>query len=161
MDTLTNGLSQGDFTTLRVLSGGVMTDVLTLIGSVGGIATLIGAGAAVVTGSGSTRTITVDLSAYATTAAVNTLLANYVLASAYNTAMATKIDTLTAGTNVTITGSGTSRTISATGGSSLTANLPLSITGSASPNPTKHRPTPVAQPLRPTHRPTLARPLLK
>ena len=69
MDTLTNGLSQGDFTTLRVLSNGVMTDILALIGSVGGIATLIGAGAAVITGTGSTRTITVDLSTYATTAA--------------------------------------------------------------------------------------------
>ena len=123
MDTLTNGLSQGDFTTLRVLSNGVMTDILALIGSDGGTATLIGAGAAVVTGTGSTRTITVDLSSYATTAAVNALLANYVLASAYNTAMAAKIDTLTAGSNITITGSGTSRTITAAGGSSLSLQL--------------------------------------
>ncbi len=49
METITTGLSQGDFTALRVFSGGVMTDVLTLIGSGGGaITTLIGAGAAVV-----------------------------------------------------------------------------------------------------------------
>ena len=104
MDTLTTGLSQGDFTALRVLSNGAMTDILKMIGSGGaGITTIVGAGAAVVNGTGSSRTITVDLSAYATTVTVNTLLANYVLASAYNTAMAAKIDTLTAGANITIT----------------------------------------------------------
>ena len=36
MDTLTNGLSQGDFTLLRVLHNGDMTDILTLIGTLGG-----------------------------------------------------------------------------------------------------------------------------
>ena len=37
METTTNGISQGDFTTLRVpSSAGVMTDILTLIGSGGG-----------------------------------------------------------------------------------------------------------------------------
>ena len=35
MESLTNGLSQGDFTLLRVLSNGAMTDILTLIGSGG------------------------------------------------------------------------------------------------------------------------------
>ena len=35
MESLTNGLSQGDFTLLRVLSNGAMTDILTLIGSSG------------------------------------------------------------------------------------------------------------------------------
>ena len=36
MDTLTNGLSQADFTLLRVLYNGGMTDILSLIGTLGG-----------------------------------------------------------------------------------------------------------------------------
>ena len=34
--TTLTGLTEGDFHTLRVLSGGVMTDILTLIGGGGG-----------------------------------------------------------------------------------------------------------------------------
>ena len=55
-----------------------------------------------------------DLSSHATTAAVNALLANYVLTSAYNTAMATKLDGLTAGSGIQISGSGTTRAITCT-----------------------------------------------
>ena len=36
MDRLTNGLSQGDFTLLRVLHNGAMTDILTLVDGGGG-----------------------------------------------------------------------------------------------------------------------------
>ena len=36
MSTLTNGLSQGDFTLLNVLHNGTMTDILTLVGVGGG-----------------------------------------------------------------------------------------------------------------------------
>ena len=35
MDTLTNGLSQGDFTLLNVLHNGSMQNIITLIGSLG------------------------------------------------------------------------------------------------------------------------------
>ena len=35
MEAVTTGLSQGDFTLLRVLSNGVMTDILTLVGGGG------------------------------------------------------------------------------------------------------------------------------
>ena len=121
------GLTEGDFTGLRVLSNGTMTDILTLISAGGGgqgvtDVTSQSSELAVVT-SGTTRQLTLNLSAYAANAVVSTLLANCVLASAYNTAMAAKIDTLTAGANITTTGSGTSRTISATSGSSLALQL--------------------------------------
>ena len=36
MDTLTNGLSQGDFTLLNVLYNGSMQNIISLIGSLGG-----------------------------------------------------------------------------------------------------------------------------
>ena len=36
MDTLTNGLSQGDFTLLRVLYNGAMTDILAVIPALAG-----------------------------------------------------------------------------------------------------------------------------
>ena len=46
MSTLTNGLSQGDFTLLNVLHNGAMTDILTLVGGGGrggGIVTSVSA----------------------------------------------------------------------------------------------------------------------
>ena len=43
MDTLTNGLSQGDLTLLRVLRYGAMTDILTLVGGGGGGGTVTSA----------------------------------------------------------------------------------------------------------------------
>ena len=44
MDTLTNGLSQGDFTLLNELHNGAMTDILTLVGGgVGGGGTVTSA----------------------------------------------------------------------------------------------------------------------
>ena len=156
MTTVTNGLTDGNFTTLNVLKNGSMQDVLDLIAAGGGgsggggsgtvtsataplnidgsgvltidlgsyvltsainsalankLDTLTGGGAVVVSGSGTTRTITVDLASYATTASVNTLLTNYTLTSDLTTLLASKLDSLTGGGAVTITGSGTSRTI--------------------------------------------------
>lgn len=35
MDSITKGLTQGDFTLLRVLHNGTMTDIITLFGSLG------------------------------------------------------------------------------------------------------------------------------
>ena len=121
LDTVTNmltGLSKGTFDELILYRGGSYQDLNTILNGLGGgsgaITALVGAGAAVVSGTGSSRTITVDLSSHATTAAVNALLANYVLTSAYNTAMATKLDGLTAGNGIQITGSGTTRAIACT-----------------------------------------------
>ena len=129
LDTFTNmltGLSRGTFDELILYRGGSYQDLNTIFNGLGGgsgaITALVGAGAAVVSGTGSSRTITVDLSSHATTAAVNALLANYVLTSAYNTAMATKLDGLTAGSGIQITGSGTARAIACTA-SPLTLQL--------------------------------------
>ena len=112
LDTFTNmltGLSRGTFDELILYRGGSYQDLNTILNGLGGgsgaITALVGAGAAVVTGTGSSRTIT---------AAVNGLLANYVLTSAYNTTMATKLDSLTAGSGIQITGSGTTRAIACT-----------------------------------------------
>ena len=79
MDTLTNGLSQADFTLLRVLYNGGMTDILSLIGTLGGgpiTATQLPL-------SISGAVLSIDLSSYSTTAqitsAITTALAPYVL----------------------------------------------------------------------------------
>ena len=124
---LLTGLSKGDFDTLKIRNAaGQMVNILSLLGGGGGggITTLVAAGGGItITGSGVSRTLTVDLTALATSASVTTLLSNYILANAYNAAMASKIDTLTAGSNVTIAGTGTSRTISSTGGSALALQL--------------------------------------
>ena len=67
------GLTEGDFTALRVLSSaGVMTDILTLIGSGGGGgSTISSATTPLAINSG---VLSIDLACYATTAAVNALL---------------------------------------------------------------------------------------
>ena len=80
METSTlTGLSEGDFHTLRVLSGGVMTDILTLIVSGGGGGGAVSSATApLAINSG---VLSIDLAAYATTSAVNTLMANYTLTS--------------------------------------------------------------------------------
>ena len=78
LDTFTNmltGLSKGTFDELILYRGGSYQDLNTILNGLGGgsgaITALVGAGAAVVSGTGSSRTITVDLSSHATTAAVN------------------------------------------------------------------------------------------
>ena len=113
MESITTGLSQGDFTLLRVLHNGAMTDILTLVASGGGAAGVTDvtsqSSELTVATSGTTRQLTLNLSAYITNVAVNTLLANYVLASAYNTAMSAKLDSLTATAPLVVTGTGTSR----------------------------------------------------
>ena len=72
MTTVTTGLTEGDFTGLRVLSNGVMTDILTLVGSGSGTVTSATAPLAITSG-----VLSVDLSSYITSSAVNALLANY------------------------------------------------------------------------------------
>ena len=81
METSTlTGLSEGRFHTLRVLSGGVMTDILTLLGGGGGAVS-----SATLPLSISNGVLSIDLSAYSDTAAVQALLANYTLtASLFN-----------------------------------------------------------------------------
>ena len=93
--SVNTGLSTGSFHSIQLQnSSGVFQDLLALIGASGGITTLTAAGGGItITGTGTTRVLTVDLSALATIASVNT-------------ALATKLETLVAGTGVTITGSG-------------------------------------------------------
>ena len=73
MNVVTTGLSTGDFHLLRVLSNGQMTDILTLLGS-GGVGGSVSANAPL------NRTgdvLSIDLSAYASTVALNNALAAY------------------------------------------------------------------------------------
>jgi len=76
--SVNTGLSTGNFHNIQLLnSSGVFQDLLALIGaSGGGISTLTAAGGGItISGTGSSRTLTVDLSALATTAAVTIALA--------------------------------------------------------------------------------------
>ena len=60
-----------------------MTDILTMVGAGGGISDVTSQSSElVVATSGTTRQLTLNLSAYATNSAVSSLLAGYVLASA-------------------------------------------------------------------------------
>ncbi len=82
MNTVTTGLSEGDFHRLAVLHNGDMTDIISLIGSLSGSGAIQSATAPLAIAAG---VLTVDLSSYTTAAAVNGLLANYRLtASLFN-----------------------------------------------------------------------------
>ena len=69
MDTLTNGLSQGDFTLLNVLHNGSMQNIITLIGSLGG-----GVDSATTPLSINGGVLSIDLSSYGTTAQINSAI---------------------------------------------------------------------------------------
>ena len=72
MDTLTNGLSQGDFTLLNVLHNGSMQNIISLIGSLGG-GNVDSANAPLSISGG---VLSIDLSSYSDTVAMNTAIAN-------------------------------------------------------------------------------------
>ena len=59
----------------------------------GGITNLTGTGAAIISGTGSTRNIQVDLSLFSTTTAINTLLSAYTNTTGINTLLANYIPT--------------------------------------------------------------------
>ncbi len=90
-----------------------MTDILTLVGGGAGVTDVTSQSSELAVATvGTTRQLTLNLSTYATNAAVSTLLGNYVLASAYNAAMASKIDSITVTAPLAISGTGTSRALS-------------------------------------------------
>ena len=97
MDTLTNGLSQGDFTLLRVLHNGSMTDVITLIGSLGG-GNVDSANAPLSISGG---VLSIDLSSYSTTGSMNTAIANALVSYVTNTALTNALAAYTDTTNLT------------------------------------------------------------
>ena len=72
MDTLTNGLSQGDFTLLNVLHNGSMQNIITLIAGLGG-GNVDSANAPLSISGG---VLSIDLSSYTNTAGLTTLLAD-------------------------------------------------------------------------------------
>ncbi len=93
MKYVTTGLTEGDFHRLGVLSNGTMTDILTLIGAGGGTVTSATLPLSIANG-----VLSIDLSSYSDTVAVNTLLAN-------------KIDTVTVAAPLTVSGAGASRAL--------------------------------------------------
>jgi len=106
------GLTTGSFHTLRVrASNGVMTNILTLLGNAGGGITnlTVAGGGMSVSGSGVTRTLTVDLSSYATSAQVASsivaALASFTNTVALTTLLNAKEGTITTGTFLSKTGS--------------------------------------------------------
>jgi len=96
MDTLTNGLSQGDFTLLNVLHNGSMQNIITLIGSVGG-GTVDSANAP---SSISGGVLGIDLSSYSDTVAMNTTIANALVSFVNNTALTNTLAAYTDTTNL-------------------------------------------------------------
>ena len=96
----TLGITQGDFHRLGVLSNGVMTDVLTLIGAGGGggiTDVTTQSSLLTVTTVGTTRDLSINLGTYSTTVAMNsaiaTALAGYVSATALTNALSGYTDT--------------------------------------------------------------------
>ena len=97
----TTGLTNGDFTELNVLKNGTMQNVLDLIAAGGG-----GGGGG---GSGIVTSASLPLSISSGVLSIN--LGSYVTNAAFNSALANKLDTLTAAGAISISGSGRSRTI--------------------------------------------------
>ena len=116
-----SGISQGSFDKIYLRdASGNLVDLLALIAAGGG-GTVNNAVLPLSINSG---VLSLDLSGFCTAATsplllqngLMTLNASYVTTATHNADMQTKIDTLTAGNGIQITGSGTSRTITATGG---------------------------------------------
>ena len=123
---LLRGEDHGDFHSLRFLRNGTHQEINAVLNGIGG-----GGGGAVSSAtlplSITNFVLSIDLSSYSNTVAMNTAISNVLAAytdtTGLTTLLANKLDTLNAGSNVTITGSGASRTISTTGGSSLILQL--------------------------------------
>ena len=77
MNVTTTGLSEGDFHRLAVLHNGSLTDIISLIGSSGGVRV----NSATTPLNINNNVLSIDLAAYATSSAVNASLANYRLTS--------------------------------------------------------------------------------
>ena len=73
MNVTTTGLSEGDFHRLAVMHNGSMTDIVSLISSLGGGSENSATTPLSITGG----VLAVDLSSYITSSAVNALLVNY------------------------------------------------------------------------------------
>ena len=129
MNTVTTGLTEGDFHRLAMLSNGQMTDILTLLGGGGGSGVTSANTPLSISGS----TMSIDLAAYATSSAVNTLLAKYRLTSQL-------FDGFTVGAGLVAVKSGATLSLGLTGSESRTTlvladsqgnlrNLSSSLTG--------------------------------
>ena len=90
MDLITNGLTQGNFTLLQVLdpTTNQLVNILTLINNATGGIPSAQAPLAINTG-----VLSIDLSAYSTTTAIQTLLNNYTDTAGLNTILAGYTDT--------------------------------------------------------------------
>jgi hypothetical protein len=72
------GISQGSFDRIFVKNvDGEMVDIITLLGSAGGITEVTGGGVVTIIANAGARQVVVNLSSYSTTAQINTLFDNY------------------------------------------------------------------------------------
>ena len=137
--SVNTGLTEGDFHRLGVWSNGAMTDILTLIGAGGGgavssatspLSIVNGVLSINLSSYSDTAAVQQLLSSYATTAGVNTLLTSYVLTSAmasYSTTVqvnAAMVTALSAYTDTTSLNS-----LLATKLDALTVTAPLAVSG--------------------------------
>ena len=119
MESITNGLSQGDFTLLRVLHDGGMTDIITLIGSLGG-GTINNVTLPLSINNG---VLNIDLSSYSTTTQTNTIITTALTNYVTNTALANSLSAYTDTTSLTNLLSAKQNTISAGTGISIVSNV--------------------------------------
>ena len=129
------GESNGAFNNLNVFSGGSMQDILTLIaaggggGGVSGITDVTGSGLVVVSASGTTRQVSVDLSDYNTAAqvlvAIASALQTYSTTAVLSVQFALKADAAAVSADVA-----TLNTLISQKQDSLSTTLPLQLSGS-------------------------------
>ena len=110
MNVTATGLSEGDFHRLAVLHNGNMTDIISLIGSLGRGTV----NSATTPLNINNNAVSIDLAAYATSSAVNTLLANYRLTSQL-------FDGFTVGAGMVAVKNGATLSLGLTGSESRTA----------------------------------------
>ena len=91
-ENLLTGISAGSFDSLRVRdNNGSMQNILTLLGNISGVSDVQASAPLSVVTNGAVKTLSIDLSAFATSASVTTQLAQ-------------KQGNLTAGASITLTG---------------------------------------------------------
>ena len=112
LENILTGISQGSFDKIYLRdASGNMVDLLTLLGSLGSVTDVISnSSELVVTSSGTTKILTLNLGGYVTSTALTNALAAYTDTTTLTIFLGAKQNTLTAGTGIAISGATISST---------------------------------------------------